>query len=188
MAAAIDPKKVKEATKEGGKKGQDLCGMSELGSMRYFATIMENCDGELAYVQAAIDAANIVPDESGEERKGGASNLAKCFLSCNVQQLVMIFDVPQELQDTLVKLKEWAEPIIASVTAPAGGNVEIVEETATVLKVVVKGVPEASLYPIKMRDAAVNANFAFLRSKNMIMDDEEDVDLGALAEDAGIEW
>merc|ERR1719424_2603503 len=33
------------ATKEGGKKGQDLSGMCDLGGMKYFTVAMEKCQG-----------------------------------------------------------------------------------------------------------------------------------------------
>ena len=124
----------------------------------------------------------MVVDEGGEERKGGASGLAKCFLSSSITQLVMLFHVPKDLNDTLLPMKEWADALIAAV----GG--EVTKSDETTMTVIAKGDPEKALYPLKMRDAAMNASFVLLRAKDMMLDDEEDVDLGALAEDAGIEW
>lgn len=48
---------------------------------------------------------------------------------------------------------------------------------------------DKELFPLKMRDQAINQSFAFLKSKKLMPEeDEDDYDMGAMYEDAGIEW
>merc|ERR1719231_1020201 len=58
-------KKMKAAIKEGGKKGQDLSGMHDLGGMSYFTVALEKCEGDWELMQAAMDGATKEVDESG---------------------------------------------------------------------------------------------------------------------------
>lgn len=41
-----------------------------------------------------------------------------------------------------------------------------------------------------MKDTAINASFAFLKKKGLVMDDDsdDDVDYSAMQDGAGIEW
>ena len=48
-------KEYKAALKEGGKKGQDLAGMHDLGGMIFFTVCLEQCKGDWNLMQAAID-------------------------------------------------------------------------------------------------------------------------------------
>ena len=52
------------ALKEGGKKGQDLIGMCDLGGMKYFTVAMEKCAGRWDLLEAAMKGANKIVDES----------------------------------------------------------------------------------------------------------------------------
>jgi hypothetical protein len=42
-----DPKALAAAKKEGGKKGQDLCGMADMGGIRFFHVAIDNANGVL---------------------------------------------------------------------------------------------------------------------------------------------
>ena len=52
------------ALKEGGKKGQDLIGMCDLGGMKYFTVAMEKCAGRWDLLEAAMKGACKIVDES----------------------------------------------------------------------------------------------------------------------------
>lgn len=51
-------KDFKAAFKEGGKKGQDLAGMHDLGGMIFFTVCLEQCKGDWTLMQAAIDVSH----------------------------------------------------------------------------------------------------------------------------------
>eukprot|EP00039_Didymoeca_costata_P017944 m.331466 g.331466 ORF g.331466 m.331466 type:complete len:265 (+) comp16735_c0_seq1:107-901(+) len=182
-----EEKKFKAATKEGGKKGQDLSGMHDLGGMRYFTVAMEQCEGRWDLLQAAMDGANKEVDESGDDRKGGAGDLGKCFLSVNDADNVcrMLFHMPKDKQQDL-SLKEWATVMISD-SAVQG---TILEESDEVIKAECKGSTEKQLFPLKQRDSAINVSFAHLRSKQLVAEDDDDSepDMGAMYEESGIEW
>jgi len=188
-AADAAAKATKAAHKEGGKKGQDLCGMNEMGGMAYFTVTMENCEGKWDLVETAMKAANTPVDESGDERKGGAQNLAKCFLSADAgAHVLLLFSAPLGAQTELT-LKDWADEMLGSPEVRG----EILETTevdgVTQIKAIAKQNSEYELFPLKQRDAAINTSFAMLKKLKLVMEEEEEeVDMGAMYEDAGIEW
>lgn len=51
---------------------------------------------------------------------------------------------------------------------------EIVEEGDEVVKMVGQGNPEKEQFPLKMRDAAQAAGFAYIKSKGLIPEDDSD--------------
>ena len=57
MAAAAAPtdKQIKASLKEGGKKGQDLQGMADLGSMSFFTVVLETCGESWALLEKAME-------------------------------------------------------------------------------------------------------------------------------------
>jgi hypothetical protein len=178
-------KAMKKAIKEGGKKGQDLQGMHEMGGMKYFTVAMESCEGSWELLEAAMGGANKEVDPEGDDRKGGAGNLGKCFLSCDESKhCAMYFHMKKELQGDL-SLKEWATVMISSPDVKG----EILEETDEYIKAIAYQSTEHQLFPLKQRDAAINCSFAMLKEKKLVMeDDEEEQDMGAMYEDLGIEW
>lgn len=63
-ADAARAKEIAAAKKEGGKKAQDIAGMHDMGGMSFFAVTLETCKGDWELIQAAMDGANVVVDES----------------------------------------------------------------------------------------------------------------------------
>jgi hypothetical protein len=51
---------------------------------------------------------------------------------------------------------------------------EVVEETEEIVKIRGEGSVEKELFPLKMRDAAQAAGFAYIKSKGLIPDDDSD--------------
>ena len=105
----------------------------------------------------------------GDDRKGGAGELGKCFMSCDdAHDCKMLLHVPKALQgEGGLDVKEWAETMIND-PAVCGELVEVGEET---IKAIAKTNTEKQLFPLKQRDSAINASFAMLRSKNLVMED-----------------
>lgn len=63
---------------------------------------------------------------------------------------------------------EWMEAVLK----PLGGSV--LESTEEVAKAIVLGNVEEGKFPLKMRDEAISAGFALLRSKGLVIDDDSD--------------
>ena len=110
-------------------------------------------------VQAAMDGANREVEEGAEDRKGGASEVAKMFLSANDKQVAIIAHLPNSLKDKL-GLKEWFDRVVSAMN-----DAEIISEDENYIKAIVKGNVELEKFPLKMRDAGINAGFALLHEK-----------------------
>jgi len=183
MASGITDKQIKAAAKEGAKKGQDIEGLQATGGVSFFHLALENAEGEVQLVKATMDAANAEVDEKAEDRKGGAGGIAKMLLSAGDKQVVIMVHVPTALQDK-VKPKEWLDRVTAAMT----DDIEIVEETPEIITAIAKGNPAKEKYPLKMRDAGINAGFVMLHEKQLVPEDDDDDEYVNYAEAAGVEW
>jgi len=181
-AAQFTDKQIKAADKEGGKKGQDLAGMGDLGGIKFFCVTMEQCEGEFPLLEAAMEAMNRPVDEAAEDRKGGSGHLGKALRSSNDKQVAFLCYVPTDLQAT-VDREEWVNRMIKDIDG------KITKTTDTLVYAVAEGSADKGLYPLKMREAALGQGFALIKEKGLVMDDsDDDVDYSAQAEAAGIEW
>merc|ERR1711907_244324 len=98
----------------------------------------------------------------------------------------MLFHVPKDLQGTL-GLEEWAKTMTEDV-AVCGEILEVNDDGVT-LKAIAKTNTDKQLFPLKQRDAAINASFAMLRKKGLVADEDSDEDdFGDMYENAGVEW
>jgi hypothetical protein len=182
-ANGLTDKQIKAAIKEGGKKGQDLSGLYDMGGISFFHVAMEKCEGNIDLLTMCMDGANKKVEDGAEERKGGADHLGKFFLSADVEQLAMVLNVP-ECQSQKMDINEWFDRCTAGM-----GPVEVVEKSATIIKAIAKKNEELEKFPLKMRDEAIGLGFAFLREKGLVPDDDSESDLdGDAFADAGIEW
>lgn len=156
-----------------------------MGGVSYFNVSVDEPEGDLELLQVLLDAANVEVDEAAEERKGGAGDLGKAFLSAGDKQLGIIVHVPAALAAAKgVGIKEWVDALLA----PIKDQAKIVEETEEIVKITAEGNAEAGHFPLKMRDACTAAGFAFLREKGLIPADDSDDDDVNYAEAAGVEW
>lgn len=162
---------MKKVIKEGGKRGVEIQGASEMGGLAYFCTSVDEPLGDLSLLQASMDAMNAEVDESAEERKGGAGGVAKMIYSCNNTQLAIVANMPAEKADALTA-KAWVEHVIGVI----GGK--LVEGSNTAAQAVVPHDEEKGRFPIKMKDEGIAAAFALLREKALIpaADDDDDDD------------
>jgi hypothetical protein len=127
---------------------------------------------------------NAEVDEAAEERKGGAGALGKMLLSAGDKALAVLCHVPKALQEATpsFSIKEWAQAV-----ADASGA-KVVSETDEIVKLLGEGDAAAEKFPLKMRDAAQAAGFAYIRSKGLIPDNDSDDDYVPDPESVGIEW
>jgi len=136
-------------------------------------------------LEALLDAANVEVDDSAEERKGGAGDLGKAFLSAGEKQLAIMFHVPKALSESKgVTMEAWMEALLE----PVKEHAKVESQTDEVAKVTVPANPDAGLFPLKMRDDCTAKGFAFLRENGLIPADESSDDDVNYAEAAGVEW
>jgi hypothetical protein len=160
-------------------------GMSDMGGVKFFNVTLEG-SYDLPTMAVVLEGFNAEVDESAEERKGGAGHLAKMLLSAGDKTLSLLCNVPKSLQEQYehVKINDWVDKLITA----AGGTVKERNDGEEVVSVLIEANPEDGLFPLKMRDAAQTAGFAFLKEKGLIPDDDDDDDYIPDPEAAGIEW
>eukprot|EP01084_Bolivina_argentea_P185227 319436_1 len=180
MAAQLNEKRVKACIKEGGKKGQDLAGMSDMGGVKFFHCTVEKPDGNVQALKHVLEGMNKEVEDGAEDRKGGAGGIGKMLMSAGKDQVAIICHIPKALHEQMSP-KEWLDAIMK----PIGG--EIIEESEEVIIAVAKGDQSKELFPLKMRDAAINSGFELLKGKRLVVDDESEDDVN-YAELAGVEW
>lgn len=166
------------AKKEGGKKGQDLCGMSTFG-VHFFCVSVESVGDEWNLMETCMAGMNAEIDPDADDRKGGASPYGKILFSAGDKKLLIMAHVPVELEGTTV------EEFIRAVATPVGAN--FLSFTDTIAKAEVIGDADAGKYPLKLKDEAIAAGFAFLRSKSLVLDDDDSDDDINFADDCGVD-
>jgi hypothetical protein len=166
----VDEKLKKAAFKEGGKKGVDMAGMSDLGGVKFFNLSVETPEGDMELLEVVLQGMNVEVDEAAEERKGGSGHIGKMLLSAGQKQLAVLCHVPKALQEATptFSIKEWAEAVAKA------GSAKIVEETDEIIKIVGEGDQTKELFPLKMRDAAQAAGFAYIKGKGLIPEEDSD--------------
>ena len=167
--------------KEGGKKGVEIEGASDMGGLDFFCTTIESPDGDVDLLQMAMTAMNAQPDPEAEDRKGCSGRVGKMIFSAGTAQLALVAYVPDGAHNKSagkVDVAAWMDSVVAAVGAkvvtpatkadsPMGGK--------TVTAVAVSD-PEKGKFALKDKDAAMAAAFAFLRSKDAFPEDKDDSD------------
>jgi len=180
----------KKVIKEGGKKGVEIEGASDMGGLDFFCTTIESPEGDVDLLQMAMTAMNAQPDPEAEDRKGCSGHVGKMVFSAGTAQLAIVAYVPDGAHNksaSKVDVTAWTDSVVAAVGAkvvtpatkadsPMGGM--------TVTAVAVSD-PEKGKFALKDKDAAMAAAFAFLRSKDAFPEDKDsDDDECAFGDDA----
>jgi hypothetical protein len=167
------------ARKEGAKKATDLSGLEDIGGVHVFHVSIESAEGNWDLLEECMQAANTPIDETAEERKGGAQNIAKAFLSAGDDRLCIYVHVPDNLTDS-VDIQGWFDVLVKAARA-------------TVLQPPQNGFAKAETlkanetFPLKLRDEAIGQGFAYLRSKKLVPEqDDSDDERGSFEEN--YEW
>lgn len=180
-------KQLKAALKEGGKKGQDLAGMSDMGGVKFFSVAVDSASGEWELMDAILEGMNKEVDPNADDRKGGAGHIGKCLMFADENVLLIISHLPKELSDALSQ-KDWFGAITDSVGAKVMGEpVELPNDGGTVMKAELAADADKEVFPLKLRDTAIARSFEFLVSKGLVRPEESDDDAN-YAEMADIEW
>lgn len=174
--AELDAKKVKACIKEGGKKGIDLNGTQALGGVSFFNVSMDAAEGSLAYLEKTMEGANLEVDETAEERKGGAGEIGKVFLSAGESSLAIIGHLPAKLaEEKGVKLSDWMTALLKSVPHTIGTKPgESIVADGDYVKVVIAQDMHAGIFPLKLRDELIANGVAFLRDNSLLPAGDDD--------------
>lgn len=168
--AAKQEKKVKAAIKEGGKKGQDIVGLSEMGGVKFFHVSLDTCGDSFELLDHALAGFNKEVDESADDRKGGAGNLGKFLFSYGEKKLIFLCHAPEAVK-SLVDINEWFDIILKTT-----GGTEVASGSDTIKKGEMLADPDAGRFPIKVRDDAIQRGYVWLQDKQLVLVDESDDD------------
>jgi len=176
--AAKEAEKLKKAVvKEGGKKGVEIEGASDMGGLEFFCTTIESADGMPALLQMAMTAMNAQPDPEAEDRKGCSGHVGKMIFSASAAQLAIVAYVPDDKLEK-VPIADWVEHVCGTIDAVLTKEPFAAESPngGMVVEAVALSEPDKGKYSIKDKDTAMAAAFAFLRSKGAFPDDDDDDD------------
>mmetsp|Transcript_12663 Transcript_12663/g.29915 ORF Transcript_12663/g.29915 Transcript_12663/m.29915 type:complete len:197 (+) Transcript_12663:65-655(+) len=168
----IHEKKLKALKKEGGKRGIEIQGASEMGGMKFFCTHVEKPAGDLEQLRIVMDAMNVPCPADMEERRGGAGLVGKMVFSHNKDQVAVCAHVPKKFQAS-INIEEWIKYVLETVE---GEFVEVVDEDVSdeggqIATGVAKANPDNNLFTLKMRDTVLSHSIQFLQKLKDVNDD-----------------
>ena len=133
--------------------------------------------GDVGLLEASMTAMNAEPDPDAEDRKGCSGRVGKMIFSAGVQQLAMVAYVPAGSAEKVL-LADWLHHVCAAVQGEVASPPAAAEspDGGLVASAVVKANADAGKFPLKDKDTAMAAAFAFLRSKGAFPEDNDDSD------------
>jgi len=179
-------KKMKKVLKEGGKRGVEIEGAADMGGLKYFCTMMLEPAGDMDCLVECMRAMNVdcAPDE--EERRGCSGKIGKIVISTSDDKVNVVAYVPKDETENC-SASEWLQFVTERLLETGNGIADI----PGAAKDLVKSYPgnektfakatlakdgEKGLFPLKMKDAAINQAYTYLRSKGLFPEDNEDDD------------
>lgn len=152
--------------KEGGKKGQDIAGMASFG-VSFFAVTIESAEGRMDLLEECMIGMNAEVDPEAEDRKGGAGDLGKILFNASDTTMCVYCHSPVETMERAT-VAEW----MAGVIEATGATITFQDEHF--IKAELAANPEKGVFTLKLRDEGINAAFTFLRSRSLVIEDDEE--------------
>jgi len=149
--------------KEGGKRGVEIEGASDMGGLQFFCTSVDLPDGDVDLLSDSIDAMSAECDPAEEERKGGAGKVGKMVFSSGVERLAIVCDVPADKHEQITAT-EWMEHVVMELKGRL-----ISGEAGKALAEVVTD-KENGRFPLKMKDEGITIAINYLKSKGLFPD------------------
>lgn len=178
-------KQLKAATKEGGKKGQDLAGMRDMGGVKFFSVAVDSANGNWELMEAIMNGMNKEVDPEADDRKGGAGDIGKTILFADEKILIIMCHVPTALS-SLLDQNEWFNAIIEAAGAEKVGEPIILpNDGGTILKAEMKAEADREKFPLKARDVGIGRSYEYLVKKGLVRPESDDESV-EMEED--IEW
>jgi glutathione S-transferase len=175
-AGGPDEKELKVIKKEGGKKGSEITGAADMGGMTFMNCSLDSMDlggktiGEVDRMVFALNEMNRPVEEGAEEAKGGSGHVAKALFSYGNTKTGVLCYVPAEHQKT-VTAQKWCEQIVKGL----GGKV-LPGATGELAKGEILGNGDKGLFPIKLKDDALQASIQYLVKIGVFPDKDSDSD------------
>lgn len=127
-----------------------------------------------------MEGANTPVDPNGDDRKGGAQNIGKVFLSAATERMCIYMHVPEAVSDK-VTLQDWFDNIVRNL--PEGHKVLLSptdnDQDGKSGFAKIELCPKdckGEVFTLKKRDEVIGLGFAFLRSKGVVPEEEESSD------------
>merc|ERR1719152_442333 len=117
-AAKAKAKLLKTVIKEGGKKGVEIEGASDMGGLDFFCTTIESPEGDQPLLLTAMQAMNADPDPDAEDRKGCSGHVGKMIFSAGTAQLAIVAYVPKNESNKSaekIDVTKWIESVCSAV-------------------------------------------------------------------------
>lgn len=178
-------KKIKAIEKEGGKKGVEIEGASDMGGLAFFCTTLMEPDGDMADTELGMAAMNAdPPTDPEEERRGGAGNVGKMVFSAGAEYLQLICNVPEELQKDKVfddrtrkamDATEWVNFVLSKFEKEAGVIKAESKSTSSLAFGQIPANKEKGFFPLKIKDDAMSYAYQLLRERKCF-DDKDSSD------------
>jgi len=147
--------------------------MSTFG-VHFFCVTVEAAEGEMKLMDKVLEGMNTEVDPEAEDRKGGAGDLGKMLFNANEHKLVIICHTPKEVMEKATAA-EWMAGVL-KVT-----HCTVVEKSEHIIKAEVANDPDKNIFTLKLRDEGMSASFAFLRSRQLMIEDDSDDDVNYAA-------
>jgi len=163
-----DTKLVKAVEKEGGKTGQDIIGVYEMGGLEFFCTTVSTPDGDLKLTELCMKNMNNEIDPSAEERRGGSGVVGKMIFSAGSSQLAVVGYVPEDKQSR-VSAVEWTQHVLKALEGTLQPN-----GTAGLASGVVASDASKNRFAIKMKDEGIAAGVQFLKDRGCFPETKEE--------------
>jgi hypothetical protein len=164
-------KKMAKVKKEGGKRGVEIEGVSDMGGLQFFCTAVDEPGSDIDMLVECMKAMNAKPDPNNEEeRKGGSFNVGKLIFSQTDKAVAIMTYVPKAKQGEC-KANEWLQTVAKQIHADAK-----IEErsTATNATIVIECSADKGLFAIKMKDAAIQGGINYLKERGLFPDKDDD--------------
>ena len=179
--------------KEGGKKGVEIEGASDMGGLDFFCTTMELPDGDTDLLLMSMDAMNSDPDPEAEDRKGCSGHVGKMIYSAGVKQLALVAYVPDAEHNksaSKIDVQVWMDHVLKTV---GGGKVLTAKKAATspkgghIVVACIPADPDKGKFPLKDKDSSMAAAFDFLRKHDAFPEDKDSSDEMVFGDDDNLE-
>jgi len=158
-----------KVVKEGGKRGVEIEGASDMGGLQFFCTAVDLPDGDLELLNDSIDAMCAEADPTAEERKGGAGNVGKMVFSSGTERLAIVCDVPADKRSQ-IKASEWMEVVLKELK----GNLIKGDDGKALGEVLTDA--DKGRFPLKLKDQGITYSINYLKSKGLFPDKADDSD------------
>eukprot|EP00746_Dinoflagellata_sp_MGD_P016598 gnl/MRDRNA2_/MRDRNA2_137605_c0_seq1.p1 gnl/MRDRNA2_/MRDRNA2_137605_c0~~gnl/MRDRNA2_/MRDRNA2_137605_c0_seq1.p1 ORF type:complete len:251 (-),score=58.70 gnl/MRDRNA2_/MRDRNA2_137605_c0_seq1:194-946(-) len=167
--ADLDPAKLKKVIKEGGKRGVEIEGASDLGGTAYFCTVVQEPEGDVDYLMQSVIAMNQKCEPGAEERKGCSGHVGKMALSDNDDQLAIVAYVPEDKYEEL-SCEEWLQHVLNPYTH------KVISKGQNFSTGIIPKDADKGIFPLKIRDDVVKKALDFLRAKKLFPEAPKDDD------------